>query len=381
MMEMTMNPSDALAAVTHADPYPYYTELAAQDGLVFDPALGLWIAASAASVAAVLTHAACRVRPLSEPVPAALAGTPAGQIFGDLIRMNEAPRHTQPRLALQRALTAVDLSAARQRAGDIASRAWRDDGLAAWMFEVPVATMASLIGFSEQQLPALTAWMADFVACLSPLTLSHGGQIERAQEAAARLLDSFKSLLQVTPAQRRPGSLLALVCSEAQIVGWNNADALLANLVGLLSQTYEATAGLIGNSIVALMREPEEERAQSPDAAVLVQMVSRFDPPVHNTRRYTSQTARFGDVHVPAGQTILVLLAAANRDRQAAGRVFGFGYGPHTCPGHALACAIAAGALERLLMLAPIWQRGLSWTYRPSLNVRMPAFTQTLDAA
>src|SRR5476649_1480470 len=162
MMEMTMNPSDALAAVTHADPYPYYTELAAQDGLVFDPALGLWIAASAASVAAVLTHAACRVRPLSEPVPAALAGTPAGQIFGDLIRMNEAPRHTQPRLALQRALTAVDLSAARQRAGDIASRAWRDDGLAAWMFEVPVATMASLIGFSEQQLPALTAWMADF---------------------------------------------------------------------------------------------------------------------------------------------------------------------------------------------------------------------------
>src|SRR5476649_2357992 len=150
---------------------------------------------------------------------------------------------------------------------------------------------------------------------------------------------------------------------------------------GIAVADYGATAGLIGNSIVALMREPEEERAQSPDAAVLVQIVSRFDPPVHNTRRYTSQTARFGDVHVPAGQTILVLLAAANRDRQAAGRVFGFGYGPHTCPGHALACAIAAGALERLLMLALIWQRGLSWTYRPSLNVRMPAFTQTLDAA
>lgn len=371
-----MNPTDALAAVTHADPYPYYAGLAAQDGPVFDPALGLWVAASASSVAAVLTHASCRVRPLAEPVPAALAGTPAGQIFGDLVRMNEAPRHTPPRLTLQRALTAVDLSAARQRAGDVASRLWRDDGLAAWMFEVPVATMAGLIGFSEQQLPALTAWMADFVACLSPL--SNGAQIERAQEAAARLLDSFKSLLQVTPAQRRPGSLLALVCSEAQIIGWNNADALLANLVGLLSQTYEATAGLIGNSIVALLREPEEERAQSPDAAVLVQMVSRFDPPVHNTRRYTSQTARFGDVHVPAGQTILVLLAAANRDPKAAGRVFGFGYGPHACPGHALACAIAAGALERLLMLAPIWQEGLSWTYRPSLNVRMPLFAQAL---
>ena len=374
-----MNPTDALAAVTHDDPYPYYTELAAQDGLVFDPKLGLWIAASAASVAAVLTHASCRVRPLAEPVPAAIAGTPAGQIFGELVRMNEGARHTQPRLALQRALTALDLPAARQRAGEIASRAWRDDALAAWMFEVPVSTVASLAGFSDQQLPALTAWMADFVACLSPL--SSGAQVERAQDAAGRLLDSFKSLLQVTPAQRRPGSLLALVCSEAQIAGWDNADALLANLVGLLSQTYEATAGLIGNSIVALMREPEEERAQSPDAAVLVQMVSRFDPPVHNTRRYTSQAARFGDVYVPAGQTILVLLAAANRDPRAAGRVFGFGYGPHACPGHALACAVAAGALERLLMLAPVWQNGLSWTYRPSLNARIPMFTQAMDTA
>jgi hypothetical protein len=44
--------------------------------------------------------------------------------------------------------------------------------------------------------------------------------------------------------EKDPNSALARVQCEAGRVGWNNADALLANLVGLLSQTYEATAGL-----------------------------------------------------------------------------------------------------------------------------------------
>lgn len=369
-----MNPTDALAAVTHDDPYPYYEALSRQEGLVYDAKLGLWIAASAASVVAVLTHASCRVRPLAEPVPAAIVGQPAGRIFAELVRMNEGARHTQARQVLQGALAGVHLGAARERALDLAARLWRDDGLASWMFEVPVSTMASLIGFADQQLPALAAWMADFVACLSPL--SNGAQIERAHIAAASLLDAFKALMRDAPVQRHPASVLALVRAEAQLVGWDNADALLANLIGLLSQTYEATAGLIGNGIIALVRQPEEERSQAPDAARLVQAVSRYDPPVHNTRRFVAQPARFGSVGVQEGQAILVVLAAANRDPLAAGRVFGFGYGPHACPGHTLACTIASGALEELMMLAPVWQQGLTWTYRPSLNARFPLFTQ-----
>ncbi|WP_295999588.1 hypothetical protein [Rugamonas sp.] len=235
--------------------------------------------------------------------------------------------------------------------------------------------MASLIGFADQQLPALAAWTADFVASFSPL--SQSAQIERAHIAAAALLDTFKVLMRDAPVQRRPTSVLALVRAEAQLAGWDNADALLANLIGLLSQTYEATAGMIGNGMIALLRQPEEERARAPDAALLVQAVSRYDPAVHNTRRYAAQPARFGTAHVREGQAILVVLAAANRDPRAAGRVFGFGYGPHACPGHTLACTIAAAALEELMMLAPVWQQGLTWTYRPSLNARVPLFTQT----
>ena len=371
-------PQHALAAVTHADPYPYYDELAALQGLRFDAGLGLWITASAADVMAVMRHPDCMVRPAAEPVPAAIAGGAAGQVFGALVRMNDGAAHAAPKLALQRVLAGVDVQAARQRAARIGRRLWRDDGLADWMFEVPVSAMASLLGFADGCLPAVAVWMGEFVACLSPY--SDASQIERAHAAALALLASFKELLREAALSATPDSLLSRVIAEADAAGWNESHGLLANLVGLLSQTYEATAGLIGNSVLALARQPEEERSGVEDAAALVQAVGRLDPAIQNTRRFVARDCEIGGVPVRAGQAILLVLAAANRDPRGQGREFGFGHGVHACPGQALACAFATGAME-VLMAGPAAQPGsdllrtLSWTYRRSPNARIPIFS------
>jgi hypothetical protein len=47
-------PSDPMAAATHADPYRYYAELVTHRPVYRDDALGLWVAASADVVTAVL---------------------------------------------------------------------------------------------------------------------------------------------------------------------------------------------------------------------------------------------------------------------------------------------------------------------------------------
>src|ERR1700736_469103 len=86
-------PADPIAAVTHPDPYPYYSKLAVDRPLYRDERLGLWVASSAAAVTAVLASDICRVRPPSEPVPKAIAGSPAGAIFGHLVRMTDGERH------------------------------------------------------------------------------------------------------------------------------------------------------------------------------------------------------------------------------------------------------------------------------------------------
>jgi len=369
-------PADVLAAVSHADPYPYYDSLAARPGLRHDAKLGLWIAASAASVRAVLSHPDCLVRPPAEPVPAAIVGGAAGQVFGALVRMNEGARHDQPKLALQRALAGVPLDLAQERTARLASALWRGDGaLAEWMLALPVSVVASLMGFADAQLLQVAAWMADFVACLSPL--SSAQQIAQAHVAAQALLERLTALVRQSQEGAQPDSLLARVCAEAQQVGWQDSAALLANLAGLLSQTYEATAGLIGNSIVALVRQPEDERSEPEDADTLVHTVQCCDAPIQNTRRFVARDCVVEGTALKAGEVVLVLLAAAARDPAARGQGLGFGAGPHACPGAALAASIATGALWMLMagpLRSPKSLQALRWTYRRSLNARIPIF-------
>jgi len=323
--------------------------------LEWDAGRGLWVAAGTALVEEVLSHPALLVRPLAEPVPAAIAGGSAGEVFGALVRMNDGERHAAPKLALQRALAlAAGGNLAQQRAQAVGERLLAEGRpIGAWAFEAPVSTVASLLGFSDAQLPAVARWMGDFVACLSPL--SSAEQIGQAHAASLRLLAAMRELLQAVPA----GSLAATVAQEAAAVGWQNDHAIVANLVGLLSQTYEATAGLLGNSLVAI-----QQGAASSDANALVAQVMETDPPIVNTRRFAAERCVVAGVTVEAGQAILVMLGEAKR---------GFGHGCHACPGQQLAQQIAAGCIEALRG-KPLPQ--LSWTYRASVNARIPEFHQ-----
>ncbi|MBR8364559.1 cytochrome P450 [Burkholderia sp. AU19243] len=386
-----MNPTDPIAAVTHRDPYPYYATLVDGPPLAFDAALGLWVASRAASVTAVLGHPACRVRPLDAPVPPALRGTTAGALFGDLVRMNDgALRHDVPKQALRAAFAPLDADALRERAARLAGdrlRAPHDaHALNAWCMTVPVCAVADLLGFDDAQLDDIAAWVVDFVAALSPL--SDAAALARASEGARHLLDRMTERVAHTRAQ--DGSLVAAVQQAARAAGWHASGALVANLVGLLSQTCEATAAWLGNVLVAWdTTKPGGARAM-PDAAALdafVAEVGRFDAPVQNTRRFVASRTTIEGVTVDAGAAILVVLAAANRDpsahrdphrllpARAPGPNFGFGIGPHGCPGERIARAVTAGAFGAWLRAAGHEPRDrLVWDYRASANVRMPKF-------
>nr|WP_057929436.1 cytochrome P450 [Burkholderia ambifaria] len=389
-----MNPTDPIAAVTHRDPYPYYATLVDGPPLAFDATLGLWVASRAASVTAVLGHPACRVRPLDMPVPPALRGTTAGALFGELVRMNDgALRHDVPKQALRAAFAPIDAHMLRERAAQLAGsrlRALHDaDALNAWCLTVPVCAVADLLGFDAAQLDGIAALVVDFVAALSPL--SGGAALARASEAARQLLERMTE--RVAHARAQDGSWVAAIQQAAGAAGWHASGALVANLVGLLSQTCEATAAWLGNVLVAwdgaTAAGAGGERAM-PDAAVLdafVAEVGRFDSPVQNTRRFVASRTTIEGVTVDAGAVILVVLAAANRDPavhrephrllpdRAPGPNFGFGTGPHACPGERIARAVTAGAFGAWLRAGGDAPRDrLVWDYRASTNVRMPKF-------
>ncbi|MFZ6757554.1 cytochrome P450 [Undibacterium sp. Ji50W] len=385
-----------LNAASHSDPYPYYASLRQGPALAYEAEFKCWVASRADVVQQVLESATCAVRPTAEPVPSAIAGGSAGEIFAHLMRMNEGQPHTQPKQVMQGALRKLDLSAIavhiRLHAQTLSRQYALGDGqgLNQYLFDLPIHVMGSTLGFRQDALAMLATWMADFVRCLSPL--STPPQIEAAHAAAQALQAGFRQLLQDSAA--KPDSFLARLQADAQQQGWNNADALLANLIGLLSQTYEATAGLVGNSIIALQQGPDllhglcEESAKQPQRIKdLVAEVARHDAPVQNTRRFVTQACEIAGQALQAGEVIVVLLAAANRDESANPdadslqldrpnrKVFSFGHARHACPGQAIAEQTSASSLRHLLTSSEIDWGKLSWTYRPSLNGRIPVFT------
>lgn len=393
-----MHPSNAVSAASHRDPYPYYRQLLAGPPLHFDADLRLWIASRAQVIQEVLDNPHCLVRPVAEPVPQAIAGSSAGAVFAKLIRMNDGPAHAGPKHAIAQALAAVDPAAVAANTGRLAATLEQRHGLAdgaaitQWIFDLPTCVVADLLGVGTAELPQVARWVADFVRCLSPLSTPE--QLAEASAAARTLNQRFSELVRSGPLTS--GTLLDEVCRQAAKAGWTGQEAIVANVVGLLSQTHEATAGLIGNSVVALLSQPRLEerlRAEPALAAALVREVARFDPPVQNTRRFVAHTASIAGVTLRPGDAVLLLLAGAGRDEQAHPQpdVFllersdrpplGFGHGRHACPGQNFASAIATAAIQHLLRRpAALGQAGLGWDYRPSANARLPQFRNPQSA-
>lgn len=385
-MNTLASPGDPIAAVTHPDPYAYYASLVQGPALVFDKRLRLWVAAKASVVDTILSDPRCRVRPTHEPVPAGIVGGSAGDVFSHLMRMNEGGAHDVPKLVLQRSMASIDeqavVRATRHVMARLGALPYSPPELSSWLFELPVSVVANLLGFPDDELPDVAAWMRNFVACLSPS--STPAQIADSHAAAAKLRDRMKSLIAESSADSH--ELVALVAREARIAGWDRSDAVVSNLIGLLSQTHDATAGLIGNGVVALSKQPglRDEIANDPQRMRLfVDEVMRHDPSIQNTRRFVSEDIQMAGTALRAGDCILVLLAAANRDPALNAdparfqldrphrRIFNFGHARHACPGQAMASTIAASALSAIATLPASTH---SWRYRPSANARIPVF-------
>jgi cytochrome P450 len=355
-------PRDPIVAVTHPDPYPYYRDLVTRAPIYRDDALGLWVVSSAAAVTAALTSEVCRVRPAGEPVPAALVGSAAGELFARLVRMNDGTTHAILKPRVSAVLAAFDgtlvLEHARRHARALAERG----GIGHLIVRLPVYVLASLLGVADERLEDATRWTADLARCFAPGPTS-------AHVAAGAL--AARELCALLAARGRDGD-----------------DVAVANGVGFLFQSYDATAGLIGNTLVALGRYPEVFARVMRDAeliAAVVREVVRFDAPVQNTRRFLAHDSMVASRPMKGGEGILVVLAAANHDAaanpsperfepfRAERRAFTFGVGPHACPGESVAVAIACAGVEALLAAGVDPGRlAADVRYRPAPNVRIP---------
>src|SRR2546421_6768386 len=80
---------------------------------------------------------------------------------------------------------------------------------------------------------------------------------------------------------------------------------------------FITTTNLIGNGLLALLRHPDEMQRLWTDGGLVgpaVEEMLRYDAPIQALRRDALVPVEVGGVTLAAGETLILLLGAANRD-------------------------------------------------------------------
>jgi cytochrome P450 len=167
---------------------------------------------------------------------------------------------------------------------------------------------------------------------------------------------------------RTPGEDLVSDLLEAESAGKVGRAELIALVVNVIGGAVGSSRAGIANSILLLLRHPEQARWVRQDSdrirAAIEECLRYYSPFRAGRRKVETAVDRFG-VHLEAGDTVYLARQAANRDpsrwpdpdtfdvARPESRHYSFGYGPHFCLGQALARLDIQEAVGQFLKRCP----------------------------
>jgi cytochrome P450 len=358
-----------------ANPYPYFAALH-ELGEAVRLAPEATVVVGYDAVSSVLRDPGFRVSDEAE-LDRSFPGWRANPVFVqavDWILNVDGARHTRVRSLIARAFTARRVAAlepAITRMADdlldaMAGRS-ADGSVVEFMHDfaylLPVTVICELIGIPESDRESFRPVARDIAGVfeLDPANLP------AINAAAVELLAYFTGLAATRRADPRDDLISDLLAITDADDGRLTDAELLHNLTLLLVAGFETTTNLLGNGLQVILQQPEvggAVRDGSVAAAAFVEEALRYDSPVQLTSRVGYDT-KVGAVAVTEGESVMVMIGAANRDpgrfaepdkfnpSRADGAPLSFGGGAHFCIGSALARLEGTIAFPRLLSRFP----------------------------
>lgn len=348
-----------------ADPYPVFAALR-EKGLVHRvhvPGSGdVWLVLGRDEVRAALTDPRLR----NDIRHSATWESDGGNAIGLNMLQVDAPQHTRLRALVAREFTAGRVDALRPRVQRIADslldalpEAGVADLVAGYALPLPLTVICELLGVPFADQHHFHAWSAELVAPTSPAA---------AAAAGGEMGAYFASLIAAKAGDPGADLMGALVANSAEEDGLS-PEELLGMAFLLLVAGHETTVNLISGGVLNLLRHPDQLDALRADPGLIdgaVEEVLRHDGPVTVAAfRYAAEPVEIDGVRIPAGDSVMLSLAAASRDprhfpdpdrfdiRRPARGHLAFGHGIHHCLGAPLARVEGRIALATLLRRLP----------------------------
>ena len=375
-----------------ADPYPFYHRLRAAMPVWQSP-LGMWIVTRYDDVAAFLKdrrYGKDYVGNITRQFGPEGMAEPARASLGRTMLVLDPPDHTRLRGLVTKAFTARRVEEMRPRIArivdDLLDRVagqGQMDVIADFAHRLPIIVICDMLGIPEADQEQFFERSRVNGRLIDPVPMSR----EELDVANANTLETnayFESLFERR--RREPKDDLTTLLVQAEEQGDRlTSEELTANVGLLFAAGHETTANLIGNGLLALHRNPDQWAMLKGDPSLIpnaMEELLRYDSSVQMTGRSTNEAVELGGVEIPAGQSVVAFLGAANRDPavyEAPDRLditrrdikpLSFGGGIHHCLGAQLTRIEAqeafAGLIRRLPGLelpekeAPAWRRSFT---------------------
>ncbi|CAM5378709.1 MULTISPECIES: cytochrome P450 family protein [Streptomyces] len=285
----------------------------------------------------------------------------------------DPPDHTRLRRLVSKAFTPRRVAEFAPRVQELTDRlidGFIEEGKADlihdFAFPLPIYAICDLLGVPREDQDDFRDWAG--------MMIRHGGGPRGGVARSVKKMRGYLAEL-IHRKRENPGDDLISGLIRASDHGEHlteNEAAAMAFI--LLFAGFETTVNLIGNGTYALLRHPEQraalqaslEAGESALPATGLEELLRFDGPVEMaTWRYATEPLTLGGEEIAAGDPVLVVLAAADRDPERFtdpdtldlarrdNQHLGYGHGIHYCLGAPLARLEGQTALATLLRRLP----------------------------
>ena len=227
---------------------------------------------------------------------------------------------------------------------------------------LPIQVISELVGFPAEDYEQLKTWSDDFAAALTinPTT----EQQDRSNQSREEMRGYFEKVVADLRANPKENLICTLLAANENGKRLSPME-LFANCVLLMAAGHETTTNLIGNGILALLRNPDQLALLRNDPSLISSAIDellRYDSPVQWIMRVASEELELRGQKIRRGEVVLGSVGAANRDpemftdpdrldiRRKNNKHIAFGNGEHYCIGAMLArmeAEIAIGTMVR----------------------------------
>lgn len=354
------------------NPFPVYRALRDTDPVCWDPALNAWVVTRHGDVSAVMkdNHFSSDRVSLARGRYAQRHQT-VFELLSRVMLQTDAPRHNRLRDLVHAAFTRTAVENYENKIRTLCQTLMApgiEKGEIEFVSEfaapLPILVISEIVGIPAEDRHQIKVWCDAFstVALNFYVHLSD----EQLDDCGAKIAD-FRAYLsdKVETARRSPGpdliSSMVLAADQDRVL---DIDEVIANCILLLNAGNETTTCLLANGLGLLLQNPDQmallmaEPERIPDA---VEEILRLEGPVQFLGRVATADIAVSGSTILAGQMVLPVLAAANRDpevfenpdnfdlKRPRAHQLGFGTGPHQCAGIQLARFEAKIAFEEML--------------------------------